>query len=104
MIDMFSVEQLAYFGVALLFLIFFIISLSGKGGMLIAGYNTASKEKKAKYDEKKLVSISSISYIICAATLVLGGLNYLDIKFVGIICFCSLFGLSILAEFFSKKK
>lgn len=28
--------------------------LTGHGSSLIAGYNTASKEEKAKYDEKKL--------------------------------------------------
>jgi O-antigen/teichoic acid export membrane protein len=28
--------------------------ISGKGGWLISGYNTMSKEEKAKYDEKKL--------------------------------------------------
>lgn len=31
-----------------------IVLLSGKGGFLIAGYNTANAGDKAKYDEKKL--------------------------------------------------
>ena len=31
-----------------------MILLSGRGGFLVAGYNTASKEEKAKYNEKKL--------------------------------------------------
>lgn len=31
-----------------------IILLSGRGGWLIAGYNTSSKEEKEKYNEKKL--------------------------------------------------
>ncbi len=39
--------------VAVLF-IMSVILLFGKGGFLIAGYNTASKEEKAKYDEPKL--------------------------------------------------
>ncbi|MDO4501128.1 MAG: DUF3784 domain-containing protein [Erysipelotrichaceae bacterium] len=35
-------------------LIFSIILLSGKGAVLIAGYNTSSKDKREKYDERKL--------------------------------------------------
>ena len=31
--------------------------LSGRGSWLIAGYNTAPKEKKARYDEKKLCRV-----------------------------------------------
>ena len=33
------------------------ILLSGRGSFLIAGYNTSSKEEKAKYNEKKLCRI-----------------------------------------------
>jgi hypothetical protein len=43
--------------IAALFLVLTIIFLSGKGGFLIAGYNTASKEQKARYDEKKLCRV-----------------------------------------------
>ena len=31
-----------------------VLFWTGKGGWLIAGYNTASAEEKKKYDEKKL--------------------------------------------------
>lgn len=44
-------------GIWVVFAIFLIVSvtlLSGHGGCLIAGYNVASKEEKAKIDEKKL--------------------------------------------------
>ena len=34
-----------------------IILLMGKGGFLIAGYNTMSKEKKKRYNEKKLCRV-----------------------------------------------
>lgn len=34
--------------------VFSVILLTGRGGFLIAGYNTSSIEKKAQYDEKKL--------------------------------------------------
>ena len=40
--------------VFILFTILSIILLSGHGSWLISGYNTASKEEKEKYDEKKL--------------------------------------------------
>ena len=40
--------------VAALLLIMGIIILIGKGDNLIAGYNTASKEERAKYDIKRL--------------------------------------------------
>lgn len=40
--------------VAALLLIIGIIILIGKGDNLIAGYNTASKEERAKYDIKRL--------------------------------------------------
>ena len=39
------------------FIIFAVLSISlisGHGSWLISGYNTASKEEKEKYDEKKL--------------------------------------------------
>lgn len=45
----------AIFWISSVFMIPAIIALSmGKGAFLIAGYNTSSKEEKAKYDEKKL--------------------------------------------------
>ena len=39
---------------AVLFVIMGIVILIGKGDNLIAGYNTASKEERAKYDIKRL--------------------------------------------------
>ena len=39
---------------AVLFAIMGIVILIGKGDNLIAGYNTASKEERAKYDIKRL--------------------------------------------------
>ena len=35
-----------------------IILLSGRGAGLIAGYNTASKEEKSKYDGRKLCRVA----------------------------------------------
>ena len=44
-------------GMMIIFAILAVILLAGKGSFLIAGYNTASKEKKACYDEKKLCRV-----------------------------------------------
>lgn len=43
-----------------LFAIISIVLLSGHGSGLIAGYNTAGKEKQEKYDVKKLCRIIGI--------------------------------------------
>lgn len=43
-----------------------LVLLSGHGGFLIAGYNTASKEEKEKYDEKKLCRITGIGMAVAA--------------------------------------
>ncbi len=43
--------------VLVLLVIFSIILLTGHGSWLIAGYNTSSKEEKAKYNEKRLCRI-----------------------------------------------
>ena len=58
---------------AVLFLIMAIVFFFGKGDFLIAGYNTASDEEKAKYDKKKLnrtyafiCLILSISFVLSA--------------------------------------
>ena len=37
-----------------IFTVLSIVLLSGHGSWFISGYNTASKEEKEKYDEKKL--------------------------------------------------
>ncbi len=51
-------------------LMFFIISIFlFKGKWLIAGYNTASKEEKKKYDEKKLCRAVSFLCMVCAIML-----------------------------------
>ena len=49
-----------------LFVILSIVLISGRGSWLIAGYNTASKEEKAKYDEKKLCRINGIGILVIA--------------------------------------
>ena len=58
------------FVLALLFLVISIFLFLGKGSWLIAGYNTASAEEKAKYNEKKLSKAvgavtSTVSFSLC---------------------------------------
>lgn len=53
--------------IAALLLALGIVILAGKGDMLIAGYNTASKEEKEKYDIKKLRLLLGLLLIILAA-------------------------------------
>ena len=38
----------------IIFAVLSVVLISGHGSWLISGYNTASKEEKAKYNEKKL--------------------------------------------------
>ena len=51
-----------------------IVLISGKGSSLIAGYNTASKEEKAKYDEKKLCRTVGIGMAIISVLILVMGL------------------------------
>lgn len=55
---------------AILAVVFFM----GKGTFLIAGYNTASQEEKAKYDEKKLGKVMGTGMIAIAFILVICGI------------------------------
>lgn len=50
--------------VFVLFAVLSIVLLSGHGGWLIAGYNTASEEEKSKYDEKKLCRVSGAGMVV----------------------------------------
>lgn len=58
------------FMLALTFLVISIFLFLGKGSWLIAGYNTASEEARAKYNEKKLcqavgVVTTNVSVLLC---------------------------------------
>lgn len=55
-----------------LFLILTIVFLAGKGSFLIAGYNTASKKDKERYDEKKLCRLMGICMGIVTLALAVG--------------------------------
>lgn len=55
--------------VAALFAVLSVLLISGRGSSLIAGYNTASKEEKEKYDEKKLCKV--VGYGMAVITILL---------------------------------
>ena len=59
-------------GIVILF--FGLIIRIFKASGLIAGYNTASKEKKAKYDEEKLTKFVGNMLMVASAILLIGGL------------------------------
>ena len=50
------------------FAVLSILFFTGKGSFLIAGYNTASKEQKKRYDEKKLCRLMGVSMGIIAVS------------------------------------
>ena len=67
-----------------IFAVISIILLSGHGSWLISGYNTASKEEKAKYNEKKLCRTMGIGMSVIAILLLIMGVfeNILPVFFV----------------------
>jgi len=52
-----------------------IVLLSGRGANLIAGYNTASKEEKSKYDEKKLCKVTGIGMSLITILVLISGIG-----------------------------
>ena len=60
--------------VFVLFLIISIILLSGHGSWFISGYNTASKEEKAKYDKKRLCKTTGFGMAVIAVLILVIGL------------------------------
>lgn len=57
-----------------IFVVLSIILLSGHGSWFISGYNTASKEEKEKYDEKKLCRTMGIGMSVIAILILIMGL------------------------------
>ena len=62
---------IVFLAIAALFLVLGIIFAAGKGANLIAGYNTASPEEKAKTDEKKLLKAMSVLMFVLAGCFVI---------------------------------
>ena len=93
--------------IAVLFLVFAIVFLIGKGDKLIAGYNTASEEEKRKVDIHKLRILMAIISVITAgyvSILPVIGDNPQD-QMVGVFVFFAITILFvILANTWAKKK
>ena len=53
----------ALYGLVVLLAAMAALLLSGRGSWLIAGYNTAPKERKARYDEKKLCRVTGAGLV-----------------------------------------
>lgn len=71
-----------------LFVLLGIVFARGKGAGLISGYNTASPEEKAKYDEKKLLRLMSrCMFTLAGCWLVIAAgeaLESLSLNFLGL--------------------
>jgi len=75
--------------VTVLFAVISVLLLTGKGSWLIAGYNTASKKEKAKYNEKLLCKVVGTGFAVITAALAVMALfdEYLPAGFIGIFVF-----------------
>lgn len=95
--------------IIILFLVMTVVLLSGRGGFLIAGYNTASREDKSRYDEKKLCRVTggfmALATILITVQALLGD-NPPDWygRFMGIVIFGSVALLIILCNTVCRKK
>lgn len=62
------------YSVAALFITITVILISGNGSWLIAGYNTASKAEKEKYNEKRLCRVVGFGTGLIAVLLTIASL------------------------------
>ena len=60
--------------VFVIFAVLSIVLLSGHGSWVISGYNTATKEEKENYDEKKLCRTMGIGMSIISILILIMGL------------------------------
>ena len=60
--------------VFIIFAVLSIVLLSGHGSWFISGYNTASKEEKEKYNEKKLCRTVGIGMSVITLLILIMGL------------------------------
>lgn len=90
------------------FLILSVALLSGHGANLVAGYNTSSKEEKARYDSKKVSRVVGVGMSIITVLILVMGLflDYLDVSFgyvfAGIV-FADCITMSVLVNTICKK-
>ena len=83
-----------------------IVILTGKGDILIAGYNTASKKEKEEYDVKRLRLVLGVFLLLLALAsffFLLEESVWAQMAF-GIITFVLIIPTLILANTWAKKK
>jgi hypothetical protein len=61
-------------GIFILFSIISIVLLSGHGANLIAGYNTATEEEKARYDTKRLCRVVGAGFALITITILIAAI------------------------------
>ena len=67
--------------IAALFIALGIVFASGKGAGLIAGYNTASRDEKAKTDENKLLkAMSKLMFVLAGCFLISASSELFHVK------------------------
>ncbi|GAB6109823.1 DUF3784 domain-containing protein [Fusibacter bizertensis] len=90
-----------------IFVIITIVLLSGKGGWLIAGYNTMSAEEKAQYDARKLSKSVGVLFLFIDIEILIGSLvmnssygikneTFAGLIFAGIIAITVIIGIILL--------
>ena len=90
--------------IILIFIFLGLIILAGKGDFLIAGYNTAPKEEKEKYNIKRLRLLIGILLFICAGAMPLLHINVVGAFAFPIIVVISTVVILIMANTWAKKK
>ena len=93
---------------AVVFIVLAVVFLMGKGDKLIAGYNTASEEERAKVDIKRLRIVMAILMVItaifCAIMPLMGNNNKTSqLAATGIFIAITIVGI-IVANTWAKKK
>ncbi len=95
--------------IVVLFAVLSGVFLSGRGSWLIAGFNTASREKKERYDEKKLCRVTGgglavITVVIAFTLLFEDRLPASFANVLGIIIMMVVAGIIYLENKICKKK
>ena len=91
-------------GYALASLFFAIILFTGKGDILIAGYNTASKEEKEKCNIKRLRFLVGSIFILSAFLMALRDMDIMGRGLFVISCIILVIVTLILANTWAMKK
>ena len=92
--------------IALFLVVLGVIVLTGKGDMLIAGYNTASKEEKEKVNIKRLrLLVGGLIVVIAPLCFILDDTNNVKsgLIFIGIVVVLTL-SVVVLANTWAMKK